>query len=97
MSKMSESDPVSGSARAERSDNDRAPLLSPSGSTGAVTGAACSAAAALSLAPVPVLSSVYGRCGTHHASSDLPLHSYLELGAFPSAVPCARLHAKQVA
>lgn len=25
------------------------------------------------------------------------LHSYLELGAFPSAVPCARLHAKQVA
>jgi anti-sigma regulatory factor (Ser/Thr protein kinase) len=25
------------------------------------------------------------------------LHSYLELGAFPSAVSCARLHAKQVA
>lgn len=25
------------------------------------------------------------------------LHSYLELGAFPSAVPCARMHAKQVA
>jgi anti-sigma regulatory factor (Ser/Thr protein kinase) len=26
-----------------------------------------------------------------------PLKSYLELGAFPGAVPCARLHAKQVA
>lgn len=25
-----------------------------------------------------------------------PLRSYLELGALPSAVPCARLHAKQV-
>jgi hypothetical protein len=28
--------------------------------------------------------------------SDWPLHSYLELGALPSAVPCARLHTKQV-
>lgn len=26
-----------------------------------------------------------------------PLQSHLELGAFPSAVPCARLHAKQIA
>lgn len=66
--------------------------------TGAVTGAACSAAA-LSLAPVPVLSSNAG-----HGLDVLimgprtwPLHSYLELGAFPSAVSCARLHAKQVA
>src|SRR5580700_2340756 len=29
-------------------------------------------------------------------ASDWPLRSYLELGALPSAVPCARLHAKQV-
>lgn len=28
--------------------------------------------------------------------TDWPLHSYLELGAFPSAVPCARLHARHV-
>jgi histidine kinase-like protein len=27
---------------------------------------------------------------------DWPLHSYLELGALPTAVPCARLHARQV-
>ena len=27
--------------------------------------------------------------------TDWPLRSYLELGALPSAVPCARLHAKQ--
>jgi anti-sigma regulatory factor (Ser/Thr protein kinase) len=25
-----------------------------------------------------------------------PLHSYLELGALPSAVPCARLHAREL-
>lgn len=28
--------------------------------------------------------------------TDWPLRSYLELGALPSAVPCARLHARQV-
>ncbi|MGH3193966.1 MAG: ATP-binding protein [Streptosporangiaceae bacterium] len=83
-------------ARAERSDGDWVPSLSPSGRTGAVTGTACSAAV-LSPAPVPVLSSIHDQWGTHDASSDLPLHSHLELGAFPSAVPCARLHAKQVA
>jgi len=26
----------------------------------------------------------------------LPLRSYLELGALPTAVPCARLHARQL-
>jgi len=30
------------------------------------------------------------------AFPDSPFHSYLELGALPSAVPCARLHARQV-
>jgi anti-sigma regulatory factor (Ser/Thr protein kinase) len=25
-----------------------------------------------------------------------PMHSFLELGAFPSAVPCARLHAREI-
>jgi len=29
-------------------------------------------------------------------TSGWPLRSYLELGAMPSAVPCARLHARQV-
>ena len=29
-------------------------------------------------------------------SSDWPLQSYLELAAFPSAVPCARLHTRQI-
>lgn len=94
---MSASEHVPSSVRAERSDDDRARLLSPSGRTGTVTGAARSAAA-LSLAPAPILPSTHDRWSTHHASSDdLPLHSYLELGALPSAVPCARLHAKQVA
>ena len=83
-------------ARAERSDGDWAPSLAPSGRTGAVPGSACSAAVP-SPAPVPVLSSIPDRWGTHDAPPDLPLYSYLELGAFPSAVPCARLHAKQVA
>jgi hypothetical protein len=31
-----------------------------------------------------------------HTAASWPLRSYLELGALPSAVPCARLHAKQV-
>src|SRR5215471_8442137 len=31
-----------------------------------------------------------------HAVASWPLRSHLELGALPSAVPCARLHAKQV-
>jgi anti-sigma regulatory factor (Ser/Thr protein kinase) len=29
-------------------------------------------------------------------TEDWPLHSHLELGALPGAVPCARLHAKQM-
>lgn len=29
-------------------------------------------------------------------ASEWPLRTFLELGAFPSAVPCARLHARQV-
>lgn len=31
------------------------------------------------------------------AADPWPLHSRLELGAFPTAVPCARLHARQMA
>jgi hypothetical protein len=31
-----------------------------------------------------------------NAAAPWPLRSHLELGALPSAVPCARLHAKQV-
>jgi hypothetical protein len=31
-----------------------------------------------------------------HAGASWPLRSHLELGALPSAVPCARLHAKHV-
>jgi hypothetical protein len=31
-----------------------------------------------------------------HTGASWPLRSHLELGALPSAVPCARLHAKQV-
>jgi len=44
--------------------------------------------------PVPSLASVE----KWHTSmlDDWPLGSYLELGAFPSAVPCARLHARQI-
>ena len=30
------------------------------------------------------------------APTDWPFQSYLELGALPSAVPCARLHSRQV-
>ncbi len=47
-----------------------------------------------SSAPVPALPSRQGK-GTSTAE-EWPLRTYLELGALPGAVPCARLHAKQV-
>jgi anti-sigma regulatory factor (Ser/Thr protein kinase) len=44
-------------------------------------------------APVPVSPiQPQGQAG----ADEWPLQSYLELGALPGAVPCARLHAKQV-
>jgi len=36
------------------------------------------------------------RAGTVVAPYPLPLRSYLELGALPTAVPCARLHTRQL-
>lgn len=36
------------------------------------------------------------RAGTVITPYSLPLRSYLELGALPTAVPCARLHARQL-
>lgn len=44
-------------------------------------------------APVPVLPSHYRGTRMPH---EWPLSTSLELGALPGAVPCARLHAKQV-
>jgi hypothetical protein len=46
-----------------------------------------------SLAPAPVLPL---QSQEHSIVSSWPFQSYLELGALPSAVPCARLHARQV-
>ena len=34
--------------------------------------------------------------GKTASTRDWPLHSYLELAALPTAVPCARLHAKNI-
>jgi Histidine kinase-like ATPase domain len=44
-------------------------------------------------APAPVLPS---QPQGHGQPDGWPLRSYLELGALPSAVPCARLHTRQV-
>src|SRR5204862_205732 len=61
----------------------------------AVTGSACPVVRSLrqSEAPVSVLSTQ-----RELARSDRrwPLESFLALGAFPGAVPCARLHVRQV-
>jgi len=66
------------------------------GGAGAVNRAGCQAVRDLGQdpAPVPILSSHQKR-GVSMAD-DWPLRSYLELGALPGAVPCARLHARQV-
>jgi anti-sigma regulatory factor (Ser/Thr protein kinase) len=44
--------------------------------------------------PVPSLAS--DEMWQKNMLDDWPLGSYLELGALPSAVPCARLHARQI-
>lgn len=65
------------------------------GGTGAVGAAVCGGAhrATQSQTPVPVLpSQERGR----RMTNQWPLRSYLELGALRGAVPCARLHARQV-
>lgn len=36
------------------------------------------------------------RAPDSHPSDQWPLHTFIELGALPSAVPCARLHTRQV-
>lgn len=45
-------------------------------------------------APVPVPPPQLQR--TMRTAGEAPLHTFLELGALPSAVPCARLHARQL-
>jgi hypothetical protein len=44
-------------------------------------------------APVPVLPPQYQGTGM---DSEWPLQDFIELGALPGAVPCARLHARQL-
>jgi anti-sigma regulatory factor (Ser/Thr protein kinase) len=43
--------------------------------------------------PVPVRDSQHGGMAM---ADDWPLHTYMELGALPGAVTCARLHARQI-
>jgi anti-sigma regulatory factor (Ser/Thr protein kinase) len=45
--------------------------------------------------PAPVPAAVYAR-PEFDTTPSWPLNSHLELGALDSAVPCARMHAKQV-
>ena len=62
------------------------------GGTGTVHGSALSVhGPAKGGAPVPVLPLPYQ--GT---DSEWPLQDFIELGALPGAVPCARLHARQL-
>jgi anti-sigma regulatory factor (Ser/Thr protein kinase) len=53
----------------------------------------CGPGRSVALAPVPPSRSDQGQAMPGH----WPLCSFLELGALPGAVPCARLHARQVA
>jgi anti-sigma regulatory factor (Ser/Thr protein kinase) len=48
------------------------------------------------LAPWPAVGAARPQCREKTMADNWPLHSHLELGALPSAVPCARLHARQL-
>ena len=64
------------------------------GGTGTVHGSVLSVhGPSKSGAPVPVLPPQYQGTGM---DSEWPLRDFIELGALPGAVPCARLHARQL-
>jgi hypothetical protein len=64
------------------------------GGTGTVHGSVLSVhGPGKSGAPVPVLPPQYQGMGM---DSEWPLRDFIELGALPGAVPCARLHARQL-
>ena len=73
--------PVTGSPLTSRTDRERTPIAA--GRKGHGPGAAPAFDRDEERPAVPAL-------------SDWPFQSYLELGALPSAAPCARLHARQV-
>ncbi len=76
-----------------RSPGDRARVAG--GGTGTVAGYTATRICPLGLAPVPVPPSQLQDQGIAMAD-DWPLQDFLELGALPSAVPSARLHARQL-
>src|ERR1039457_7609061 len=64
------------------------------GGTGTAAGSVLSVhGPAKSAAPVPVLPPQFQGTGM---DSEWPLRDFIELGALPGAVPCARLHARQL-
>lgn len=63
------------------------------GGGGTAAGRAPTRTRSLGDAPVPVLAP---QCQRTRLAGEWPLRSFLELGAFPGAVPCARLHVRQL-
>lgn len=84
---------MSGSASASTPRPSAGGARTAGGGAGTVVGQGILRVPSLGIAPVPVLPSQ--RQGTNMADN-WPLHSYLELGALPGAVPCARLHTRQL-
>jgi anti-sigma regulatory factor (Ser/Thr protein kinase) len=85
---------MSGSASACTPEPPRALLVLLGGGAGTVNETVSSVRGPWkSAAPVPVLPLQYQ--GTNMAD-EWPLRDFIELGALPSAIPCARLHARQL-
>jgi anti-sigma regulatory factor (Ser/Thr protein kinase) len=85
---------MSGSASAYTPEPPRALLVLLGGGAGTVNGTVSTVRDPWkSAAPVPVLPLQYQ--GTNMAA-EWPLRDFIELGALPSAIPCARLHARQL-
>ena len=84
---------MSGSASARTPRPSAGGAYAAGGGAGAAAGRSIPRVRSQCIAPVPVLPSQ--RQGTNMADN-WPLHSYLELGALPGAVPCARLHTRQL-
>jgi len=84
---------MSGSASARTPRPSAGGAYAAGGGVGAAVGRSIPRVRSQGIAPVPVLPSQ--RQGTNMADN-WPLHSYLELCALSGAVPCARLHTRQL-
>jgi anti-sigma regulatory factor (Ser/Thr protein kinase) len=79
---------MTGRASTQATSHEASGLLACKGGTGAAAFPAQSRGQRAAPPPVPL--------AQHSRMSDWPMRDFLELGALPGAVPCARLHARHI-